>query len=175
MSARTRAKSYERMSQARLNSFIIDSKENDTEKIVEDKIESRPVLCGHAEYDTLKPESKISKFCADVREMISQYEYDKERLVELDNQVQDILHYIELTENKNANAGYKLYKQLTEVRRERRRCKNEIDLLQPVYDAFHNTDILNRLSEVQGRCRNAKQFIDGRGYSIRTDVLNDFM
>lgn len=168
MGKATRAVPRNRMSQAQLNALITNPAPDFFEK---EHIEPKPVLVGIVEYDTLHPEEKIKSFCADIRSMLSRYEYDKERLSDLDCQMQDLLHYIELSGDKNANAGYKLYKQIAIVRRERRACKNEIDLLQSVYDMFHDTNFLNRLAEVQGKCRAAKQIMDNRGYTVRTDVL----
>ena len=172
MGRSTRFVQKERMSQSRLNSMITNPAPDFYEK---EHVEPKPILTGCEEYDTLKPEETISQFCSNIREILSQYAYDKEHLVETENKMQDLLHYIELTGDKNANAGFKLYKQLTLIRRERRRCKNEIDLLQPVYDVFHDTGLLSKLTELQGKCRGAKQQIDARGYSIRTDVLDEFM
>ena len=138
-------------------------------------VEPRPVLFNSEEYDTLHPESTIRLFCGDIREMISRYEGNKERFNELENEMQDLLHYIEMTGDKNANIGFKLYKRLSEVRRERRICQNEIDLLQPIYDSFKDTDLLNTLASIQGRCGSVKKQIDGRAYTVRTDVLDQFI
>ncbi len=168
MGRSTKHAQKEKMSQKRLDSLITNPDLNK-----ESQINSQVVLFGCEEYDTLHPEEALKTFCSTIRDILSRYEFDKIRLNELENQMQDLLHYIELTENKNANAGYKLYKQLAIVRRERRVCKNEIDLLQPVYEAFHETGLLNRLSELQGKCRTQKQFIDKRGYAVRTDILNE--
>ena len=107
--------------------------------------------------------------------MLSRYQLSKEEYDNLENNMQDLLHYIEMGSDKNANVGYKLYKQLAEIRRRRRACKNEIDLLQPIYDAFSNTETLNILAQVQGNCRIAKQKIENSAYTVRTDVLEQFM
>ena len=138
-------------------------------------VEPRPILFNSEEYDTLHPESTIRLFCGDIREMISRYEGNKERFNELENEMQDLLHYIEMTGDKNANIGFKLYKRLSEVRRQRRVCQNEIDLLQPIYDSFKDTDLLNTLANIQGRCGSVKKQIDGRAYTVRTDVLDQFI
>lgn len=168
MGKSTRAVPKERMSQKKLNSLIVNPAPEFFEK---EHIDPKPILVGNVEYDTLHPEETFKSFCVAIRSMLSRFEYNKERLSDLDCQLQDLLHYIELSGDKNANVGYKLYKQIALVRRERRACKNEIDLLQPVYEAFHDTDLLNRLSETQGKCRVAKQTIDNRGYTVRTDIL----
>ena len=82
---------------------------------------------------------------------------------------------MEIASFKNVAVGYRLYRKLTELRRERRACKNECDLLQPVYDYFHATDVLNRLTILQGDCVRAKDAIDNRTYMTRTDVLEPFL
>lgn len=140
-----------------------------------DPVPARPILFGTDEYDTLNPEENIKNFCAFIRQAISRYEGDKDRLSELDSQMQDVLHFIEMSKDKDVQHGYKLYKKLCEIRRERRACKNEIDLLYPVYEAFHGTKLLDQLGSVQGNCKQAKKTITNKGYSIRTDVLDEFI
>jgi len=162
MSAKTRPKYYERIPQSKLDAMITP------------RPDPRPVLHNDVDYDTLRPEEKVKAFCSDIREMLSRYESDKIRFDELEKEMQDLLHYIEMAENKNANVGFKLYKRLAEVRRERRACKNELDLLQPIHDNF-KSDLLNSLSRIQGICTAVKQQIDGRCYTVRTDILDDFV
>lgn len=126
------------------------------------------------EYDTTHPEDTIRKFCSDIREMVTRYEGNKQRLIEIEGEQQDLLHYIEISPFKKVSDGYKLYRKLAELRRERRALKNENDLLQPMYDAFHQPDILNKLSKVQGDVSKVHEAIDGRVYGMRTDILNDW-
>lgn len=126
------------------------------------------------EYDTTHPEETIRKFCSDIREMVTRYEGNKQRLIEIEGEHQDLLHYIEISPFKKVTDGYKLYRKLAELRRERRALKNENDLLQPLYDTFRQPDILNRLSKVQGDVSKMHDAIDGRVYGMRTDILNDW-
>lgn len=172
MSAKTRAKNYGRMSQERLDSLIIKKEPVFIER---EHVEPRPILYSGEEYDFLHPEETIRNFCAAVRDMIGKYEADKERLSKLESEMQDLLHYMEMGKNKNAREGFKLYQRLCEVRRERRVCKNEIDLLQPVYNAMTDSSILGTLGRIQGDCRTAKQIISNKGYTVRTDILDDFV
>lgn len=174
MSAKTRAKIYERMSQERLDSLIV-KKEEEPIFIEREHVEPKPILYSEEEFDTLHPEEAFKNFCSSVRDMIGRYEADKERLVKLESEMQDLLHFMEMGKNKNARDGFLLYQKLSEVRRERRICKNEIDLLQPVYNAIHGTTILDMLAKVQGECRVAKQTITNKGYTVRTDILDDFV
>lgn len=177
MGRSTRKIPRDRTPQWKLDALIEQSDYTQSEQLIieRDKVSPHPVLFSHEEYDTLHPESLLSGFCKEIRNMLMRYEGNKARLEELENEMQDILHYIELTENKNANIGFKLYKRLTEVRRERRICKNEINLLQPIYDNFKESDLLNVLSRIQGSCGSIKRQIDGRAYTVRTDVLDPFI
>ena len=56
------------------------------------------------------------------------FEFLTERLEELENAQQDLLHYIEFTD-LNIQKGYKIYKQLQEVRIERRLVKDELEAM----------------------------------------------
>ena len=175
MGKNTRAIPRERMSQAKLDSLIVRKTEEPPIYIEREHVEPHPILTSDLEYDTLHPEETIREFCASIRSMLSRYQYNKDQYNMLEQEMQDVLHYIEMSSDKNANAGYKLYKRLTEIRRERRICKNEMDLLQPIYDAFGGGEKLNTLSQIQGLCRTTKMSIDGRAYTVRTDVLDQFM
>ena len=172
MSAKLRSNNYERMSQQKLDSLINKRPDNFIER---EHVDPKPILHSEEEYDTLHPEMILKEFCSNVRGMLGRYESNKERLSKLEQEMQDLLHYVEMSKNKNALDGFKLYKRLCDVRRERRSIKNEIDLLQPVYDLFHGTKVLDQLTQVQGTCRTTKQAIDNRAYTIRTDILEDFI
>lgn len=164
---------YNRKSQKHWDDLIIQKTE--PIKVEQENVMPRPILFSHADYDTLQPEEKIREFCAFIRQALSQYNYNKEELVTIENKQQDLLHFIELSKNKDALTGYKLYKELCELRRRRRQCKNEMDLLAPVYDMFNGTSVLDQLANVQGSCKRAKQAIANKGYTVRTDALDDFI
>lgn len=161
-----------RMSQSQLNALINPIQSIQIER---EHINPKPILTSELDYDTLHPEETIKNFCCAIRNMLAKYQSNKERYNYLEQEMQDLLHYIEMTSDKNANAGYKLYKKLAEIRRERRICKNELDLLQPVYDAFNSNEKLNALAQIQGFCRTAKQTINNRAYTVRTDILDSFV
>ena len=156
--------------------MIIRTAGSQKESQVMDIQPSKPnqVLHYSIEYDTTHPEDTIRKFCSDIREMVARYEGNKQRLIEIEGEHQDLLHYIEISPFKKVTDGYKLYRKLAELRRERRALKNENDLLQPLYDTFRQPDILNRLSKVQGDVSKVHDAIDGRVYGMRTDILNDW-
>ena len=127
------------------------------------------------EYDSTKPELTLKTFVSDIKGMLSRYEGNKNRIVEIEQELQDIYHYMEIAAYKKVPDGYKLYRKIAELRRERRSCKNEIDLLWPIYEYFHGTDILNKLSYIQGEVSKMKGAIDNRTYQVRSDVLDSWL
>ena len=134
-----------------------------------------PILFYDIEYDSTKPKETIRNFVNDIQNMVSRYEGNKARIVEIENELQDIFHYLEYSSYKTVPNGYRLYRKIAELRKERRACKNENDLLQPIYEYFHATEVLNRLSTVQGECGKLKYTIDARGYTVRTSVLDEWL
>lgn len=127
------------------------------------------------EYDTTQPESKIKDFVMDIRGMVARYETNTTRIKDIENQLSDIEHYMEITSYKNIREGYRLYRKLAELRRERRALKSENDLLRPVKEYFTTTNVLDKLSNVQGDVAKSQSLIDSRVYTVRTDVLDEWM
>lgn len=68
---------------------------------------------------------------------LNEFEDNKEQLVQelstCDLKEQDVLHYIEL-EKFNCVDGYKLAKKLKEIRQERRKVKNQLNLIKVFQD-----------------------------------------
>lgn len=164
---------YEKKPQQYWDSMI--KPKNDITEIKREPVPARPILFSEEEFDTLQPEEKIKNFCAFIRQALARYEDDRYRLSELENKIQDLLHFTEMAKPRDIQGGYKLYKEIAEIRKERRACKNEIDLLAPVYELFHGTKMLDQLSSVQGSCKQVKKTISNKGYSVRTDVLDEFI
>lgn len=127
------------------------------------------------EYDSTNPEQTLRDFVANAKAMVARFETNKNRIIEIESELQDLYHYIEISTYKKVPDGYKLYRKMAELRRERRACKNENDLLQPIYEHFHATEVLNKLTNVQGECAKCKEAIDNRFYAARTDILDEWL
>jgi vacuolar-type H+-ATPase subunit I/STV1 len=148
------------------------------EQKLADITEWKPVLRDlhyTVEYDSTQPEQTIRDFVANVKNMVSRYTDNRARIQEIEQELVDLEHYIEIADYQPVPGGYHLYRKLAELRRERRACKNENDLLQPVFDYFHATEVLQRLTILQGDCAKAKSAIDSRTYRTRTGVLEQFI
>lgn len=136
---------------------------------------SLPVLHYNVDYDSSHPEEVIRSFVAQMKSMVIKYDTNKSRIQEIESELVDLYHYIEIAANQKVTDGYKLYRRMAELRRERRACKNENDLLWPVYQYFHATDVLPKLANVQGEVAKVQSAIDMRVYSVRTDALNEYL
>jgi hypothetical protein len=55
--------------------------------------------------------------------VIKDYERDLERIKEIEDELQDIYHEVEMSPSRNMYIGYLFYKRIRELRIERRRCK----------------------------------------------------
>lgn len=102
----------------------------------------------------------------------NRYEYSLRRIPELQTEVSDIQHILELN-NHDAVALVKLAKELKNVLQERRRLKCESERLKPLYELFCRYDKLN--SELRRAQRDVDRIIEvqeNRSYvpRIRTDL-----
>lgn len=78
-----------------------------------------------------------------------------EQQSKFDGQVSDIVHYIEFNTGKlNACDGYKAYKLLQDTLLERRKVKDELQIIQVVRDRMNSEDIANveqKIKEIEAR------------------------
>lgn len=78
-----------------------------------------------------------------------------EQQSKFDGQVSDIVHYIEFNAGKlNACDGYKAYKMLQDTLLERRKVKDELQIIQVVRDRMNAEDIANveqKIKEIESR------------------------
>lgn len=144
-------------------------------KIMEFVPRQATMLHYDVEYDTLRPEEEIKDFVRDIKGMVARFNDNKLRIFQIEEELNDLEHYMEIGKFKNVPEGYKLYRKLAELRRERRACKNENELLKPVYEHFYATEVLNKLTAVQGECSKVKSTIDARTYTVRTDILDEWL
>lgn len=126
------------------------------------------------EYDTTNPITKLGGFIFDVERMITRYEKNDLRIQEIEEELYDMEHFVEIAPAQNAAKGYKVYHKMADLRRERRARKNENALLRPIYDYFYKAAVLPRLRSMYGEVYKIKQSIDDRKYSVRTKAIDEF-
>lgn len=133
-------------------------------------------LYRHYEYDSLQPAEAIKSFLGFLRTVKPRYDENFRLVGEADLKSQDLLHKIEMSEDMDAPHGYDMYKRIREIRRERRVCKNENDLLRPIVNYLEqNPSVIGDLERLQGACQQLKETINGRRYTMRTDVFSDLL
>lgn len=123
--------------------------------------------CSEA-YDTLSPTDEIKRFCDFVRAAKERYDGNERRLLELEQERTDLYHAIEMGESLTDRQKRKLFSSLRCVLQERRNCKNENELLEPLYRSLEN---LAFLSKVLGEVRTKKELIGNRLYTDRSGIL----
>ena len=161
------------LSQSTINNILANNPSN-KEQQLQPVVSTSPnviTLSKQIEFDSLHPEEHIKAFLTFSRNVIARYEENQRRQQDLEYRQTDLEHVMELSDNKDVVGGYRLYKKLTDVRRERRACKSEIDLLKPLYDYLCSNNVMNDLSRLQGNCRVSKETISKRQYTLRTDVI----
>lgn len=102
--------------------------------------------------------------------VVKDYERDLERIKEIEDELQDIFHEIELSPSKNMYAGYLLYKRVRELRIERRRCKEEAEIMKETYEFFKSQQgqgFKNKMQQLQGSARKLRDIQEKRTYKPR--------
>lgn len=96
------------------------------------------------------------------------FEGNRKIINRCDKETQDILHEIELSDNKTTVDGYKLYKALREVRRLRRKCKDENELIEPIVGVLKQYENLRlKLYRVHSQVKEVARKHEERKYAAR--------
>lgn len=124
------------------------------------------------DYDQLSTLEIVEEFNSLLKEAKSIYEENEVARRESDDKILDLLHYAELHSDLSASAGFRVYKLMAEARRERRRSKDENELLEPLMEFIRqNPKLVNDISALVGKLRGTKRCIEQRIYRTRTDVI----
>lgn len=83
---------------------------------------------------------RTSEFRAFVDQVDFELEQAKKELAKCDALTQDLLHFAEL-KTANAAEGYKVFAMLAEVRKRRRKAKNDIEILTPIQARLHQAGL----------------------------------
>ena len=116
----------------------------------------------------------INNYCSTIitiyQNVIQNYERDIDDIKRIEGELNDIMHEIELTNSKDMYHGYLLYKQIRELRIERRRCKEEVELLKDTYDYFNSQQgqtFKNKIQQLQGGAAKLREVQEHRTYTPR--------
>ena len=116
----------------------------------------------------------MNNYCSTIitiyQNVIQNYERDLDDIKRIEGELNDIMHEIELTNSKDMYHGYLLYKQIRELRIERRRCKEEVELLKDTYDYFNSQQgqaFKNKIQQLQGGAAKLREVQEHRTYTPR--------
>ena len=70
------------------------------------------------------------------QDVVKNYEHNMEKIKCIEDELNDLNHEAEFSKPKDMFSGYKIYKQIRDLRIERRRMKEENELLKDMYDFF---------------------------------------
>ena len=85
--------------------------------------------------------------------VVNTYEADVKAIKQIEEELNDINHEIELGKPKNAAQGYKLYQDIRKLRNKRRTLKEEVELLADTYEYFNSQQgqaFKNKVQALQG-------------------------
>ncbi|MEC5422089.1 hypothetical protein QGM71_01100 [Virgibacillus sp. C22-A2] len=111
-----------------------------------------------------------------IRDIPKQFDYNGKAQSKLDKERQDIMHYMEFC-NLNASDGCKAYKDFQRVSKERRKHKNENELLAEINNIFIKLKPhINELDQAIGSLRKVKTNQNNRTYKckVRNDLQDKF-
>lgn len=102
-----------------------------------------------------------------IKDFPTRYKHNEKMIKKLEQETQDLLHLIEL-KDLDVYKGFTVYKQLQEVRKERRELKDENDLLRQVEGELRKMQkYVPKLNEGLGDIRKSKIYKTNRKYNFR--------
>lgn len=101
---------------------------------------------------------------------IKGYEGAKDTIKNTEAQLQDIQHEIEISKPKDMYSGYLMYQKIRELRIQRREAKEEVELLQELYDYLTGQQaqqFKQTMQKIQGHSAKLRTQQENRTYSPR--------
>lgn len=105
-----------------------------------------------------------------IQDVVKNYERNEDRIRCIEEELNDLNHEIELTPSKNMYSGYLLYKSIRELRIERRRCKEENELMKDMYEYFKGQQgeaFKKKIQQIQGNAARLREVQEHRTYTPR--------
>lgn len=103
-------------------------------------------------------------------EVIKNYENNLNSIKQIEGELQDLMHEIELSEPKNAAQGYKLYREIRELRIKRRTAKEEVELLRDLHEYLTSPQgqaFKSKIQSIQGNSVKLRAIQESRTYTPR--------
>ena len=113
----------------------------------------------------------LAAFLGWLRDIRQDYNIALAELAEAEDATQDILHQLELGEDRYHDCA-KLALALQEVRRQRRQVKDKLTVLQPIIGWLEeNAKTIKTMERLLGEMRRLEKSLVGRSYHPKTEVI----
>ena len=118
---------------------------------------------------------QLEGFLEFLRQAQRDYQIAAEEEREKEAATRGLAHSLELQEN-SYHALAKISKVMAQVRRERRKAKDQQQLLQPIVEWIaQNTKVINSLEQLLGAVRRAEKSQEGRPITLKQIFWNKFL
>lgn len=102
--------------------------------------------------------------------VIDGYERNLNIIKDTEDELNDLNHEIEFGKSRDMYQGYLLYKQIKELRLQRRKAKEENELLKEMYDFLtcqQAQQFKNKIQQIQGNSTKVREKQEARTYKAR--------
>lgn len=111
-----------------------------------------------------------STFIQIANDVVKKYESNVEVIKQTEDELTDVYHEIELGKPQDMYGGYKLYKQVKDLRMRRRQAKDENDLLKDMYEYIKSQSgqsFKSKMQSIQGNSVKVYEAQSRRTYTPR--------
>jgi len=116
----------------------------------------------------------VNNYCSTLiqiaTDVVKKYESNVEIIKKTEDELNDVYHEIELGKPQDLYGGYKLYKQVKDLRMQRRQAKDENDLLKDMYDYIKSQpgqSFKSKIQSIQGSSAKVYEAQNRRTYNPR--------
>jgi hypothetical protein len=111
-----------------------------------------------------------STFIQISNDVVKRYESNEDIIKKTEEELNDVYHEIELGKDQDMYGGYKLYRQVKDLRNKRRQAKDENELLRDMYEYIKSQQgqsIKSKIQSIQGNSAKVYEAQGRRTYSPR--------
>lgn len=116
----------------------------------------------------------VNNYCSNImqiaNDVVKRYEGNLETIKQTEDELMDVEHEIELSSGKDLYGGWKLYRQIKDLRMRRRQCKSENELLKDMYDYIKSQQgqaFKSKIQSIQGNSVKVYETQSRRTYTPR--------
>lgn len=112
----------------------------------------------------------VNNYCSNIiqiaNDVVRRYESNEDIIKRTEGELTDIEHEIELGNSQDLYGGWKLYKQIKELRMQRRQAKNENELLRDMYEYIKSQSGQTFKSKIQSIQSNSAKIYDAQNRRV---------